>query len=112
MRQIIAEGSVDMIGMARPLVVEPDLPARIIAGTAERAVEVNTRIGVKMFDDMLQIVWYQAQLRRMAAGQAPDPKIGRWGPLASGFFRNYAFNPLGFLLPRPTRTRRLAARSA
>ena len=113
MRQVVADGSVDMIGMARPMIVEPDLPRRLIEARAEGAVKVDTRTGVKMFDDMLQIVWYQAQLRRMAAGLAPDPDIGRWGPLASGFLRSYAFNPLALFLPaRASGAKRLAAPSA
>lgn len=100
MEQVLAEGHVDMVGMARPLFVETDLPARILAGKAASAVQVNTRVGIRLFDDILELVWYQAQLRRIARGLAPDTKLGRLGALVSGFFLSYAFNPLRLLARR------------
>ncbi|MBL8018918.1 MAG: NADH:flavin oxidoreductase/NADH oxidase family protein [Leptospirales bacterium] len=100
MEQVLAEGHVDMVGIARPLFVETDLPARILAGKAAAAVQVTTKVGVRLFDDMLELVWYQAQLRRIARGLAPDAKLGRLGALVSGYFLSYAFNPLRLLVPR------------
>lgn len=37
MEEALISGAADVIGMARPLCVEPDLPARLIAGDVERA---------------------------------------------------------------------------
>lgn len=94
MAEVLDSGAVDVIGMGRPLTVEPDLPRTLLRDPAAAAVTVKTRLGIRLFDDMLQIVWFQAQLRRMARGLEPDPGLGRIRALLAGFFRNYAFNPL------------------
>ncbi|MCE9599759.1 MAG: NADH:flavin oxidoreductase/NADH oxidase family protein [Spirochaetia bacterium] len=94
MEKVVAEGHVDIVGIARPLFVEPDLPHRLLNGSASSALQVKTAVGIKMLDDMLNLVWYQAQLRRMATGLRPRANLGRLGALVSGYFLSYAFNPL------------------
>jgi hypothetical protein len=105
-------GAVDVLGMARPLIVEPDLPVRLLRGEAQKALDITPRVGVQLFDDMLQILWYQRQLRRMGDGRAPSPELGRWSSLAVGFARNYAFNPLGALRPARRRVAQIATASS
>ena len=104
MNAVLASGAVDLIGMARPLIVQPDLPNALLQKDSTVARKVKTKLGVKLLDDMLQIVWYQAQLRRMGRGLEPRPTLGRWRALLGGFVRSYAFNPFALLIPRrPTR---------
>jgi len=105
MADVIASGAIDVVGMARPLVVEPDLPAQLARGAAAAALAITPRVGVRMFDDMLQIVWYQRQLRRMSRGLEPARDLGRWSSLVVGFARNYAYNPLAWLWRRDRRPR-------
>jgi hypothetical protein len=112
MRQVLADGHVDMVGLARPLAVEPDLPARLMAEESAAATLIDPRLGVRLFDDMLQIVWYQEQLHRMGAGLEPDPRLGRVRALVVGFFASYAFNPLAALLPARRREPLAALESA
>ena len=99
MRAVIEEGHVDVVGLARPLAAEPDLPSHLIANVEAAAARIDPRLGVKLFDDMLQITWYQAQIHRMGDGLEPDLALGRVRALVVGFFASYAFNPLAALLP-------------
>jgi hypothetical protein len=104
MREIVGS-AVDVIGMARPLIAEPDLPARLLDGRSDAATVVLPRLRSQLADDILQIGWYQRQFRRMGQGQAPDARLGRWTSVVLGFWRSFAFNPFAALRPR----RRLGA---
>lgn len=66
-------GATDMIGLARPLAVEPDFSARLLAGDAKTS-PIKPRItGIKAIDDMamMETVWYARQLERIAKGRRP-----------------------------------------
>ena len=89
MNEAIARGATDVVGMGRPLAVQPDLPGQLAAGTAEAASEHDIGVGVRLLDDLLQINWYQRQLGRMAAGHEPDPKMGRWSTVMLTLTRMY-----------------------
>ncbi len=81
MEDAIASGSVDAVGMARPLCIEPDLPSKLLSGESQGIALPNVRVGVRKFDDMLQNFWYQKQLVRMGNGKEPNPQMGRWSTL-------------------------------
>jgi 2,4-dienoyl-CoA reductase-like NADH-dependent reductase (Old Yellow Enzyme family) len=91
MAEAVAGGAVDAVGLARPMVVDPDLPGKLLAG-AEGASGVRVRSRLRIIDNMLQIYWYQAQLQRMGQGREPDPALGRWAGLWHGL-RNSMFAP-------------------
>lgn len=80
MEHALANG-VDVVGMARPIALEPDLPARLIDGSTDAAHPVRLATGFKMLDSIIQGSWYQTQIDRMARGLDPDPDLGRWGPV-------------------------------
>jgi 2,4-dienoyl-CoA reductase-like NADH-dependent reductase (Old Yellow Enzyme family) len=77
-------GAVDLIGLGRPMILEPDLPLRLMIGEAERARKVDVSVGVRLLDGVLQGSWYQEQLYRLASGLEPDPELGRWGMVWAG----------------------------
>jgi 2,4-dienoyl-CoA reductase-like NADH-dependent reductase (Old Yellow Enzyme family) len=93
MSDAIDSGAVDMVGLARPLAVEPDLSRRLLSDPNAAAMTLKVRLGVKLLDSMLQGAWYKRQLHRMADGKEPNPKASKWGALLSAFARDYAFNP-------------------
>ena len=77
MTDAVESGATDMVGLARPLAVEPDLPARLISGEANAATPVQLGTGIKKLDALIQGSWHQLQISRMARGLEPDPKLSR-----------------------------------
>jgi 2,4-dienoyl-CoA reductase-like NADH-dependent reductase (Old Yellow Enzyme family) len=91
MREALASGALDVVGLARPLCVRPDLPRALLDGSAgdQRPAEAPPLQlpGRPASDPRLaalqaaaQTGWYVEQLRRMASGLDPDPSMGPLGP--------------------------------
>ncbi len=78
MHDAVGSGATDLVGLARPIAADPDLPGRLVSGQSEAAIEPPLSVGVRLFDDLLQLSWYQRQLATMGAGHEPDPKLSRW----------------------------------
>ncbi|MFZ5723444.1 MAG: NADH:flavin oxidoreductase/NADH oxidase family protein [Pseudomonadota bacterium] len=74
MRSALASGATDVVGLARPLVVEPDLPKRILAGEDALSKVRPISTGIRMVDEMamMEVSWYARQLHRMGAGKEPS----------------------------------------
>jgi 2,4-dienoyl-CoA reductase-like NADH-dependent reductase (Old Yellow Enzyme family) len=77
MNAALASGALDLVGMARPLASEPDLPARLLSGRATEAIRPKLGTGNKTLDPLVQGSWYQAQIARMAGGREPKPSLSR-----------------------------------
>lgn len=73
MAAALASGATDLIGLARPLAVEPDLPRRMLAGENMTSAVRPIRTGIKVIDNMglMEVSWYTRQLERMGRGKAP-----------------------------------------
>jgi 2,4-dienoyl-CoA reductase-like NADH-dependent reductase (Old Yellow Enzyme family) len=90
MADIIADGTVDVAGLARPLAVEPELPRQILAGEAHGARPVRVTLRNKTLDSMLTTFWHVEQMHLIAAGKEPDVGLSRVGAFLRGLGR-----PLG-----------------
>ena len=102
MATALSSGAMDLIGLARGLAIEPDLPQRLLAGHEPQYAVRPISTGIKVIDRMalMEVVWYSRQLRRMAKGQAPKPnESGLWS-----FCANLLHNGVG-----TWKTRRLRA---
>ncbi len=73
MADAVASGATDLVGIARPLAVEPDCPKRILAGESFNSLVRPIKTGIKMIDDLalMEVSWYTRQLERMGKGKAP-----------------------------------------
>ena len=85
MRTALENGALDVIGMARPFVTEPDLPQRLLRGRCDGAVryEDDLRLGkgrlgpnsrlflVKAINAFAQLAWYYRQIIRLADNRPP-----------------------------------------
>lgn len=81
METALKSGITQMIGIARPLVVRPNLPTLIIYGNWRAPVRlpwVTTGIKAldKAFGGVLVISWFELQMNRIGRGKEPDSRIG------------------------------------
>ena len=83
MAAAIKSGAVDMVGLARPLAVEPDLPTRIFAGEDFQSLVRPLKTGIKAIDKggLVEMTWYNRQIARLAAGKPAAPRMGTWTSL-------------------------------
>ena len=81
MQSALDSGATDLIGLARTTAVDPDFPNKLIKDTSHKQELRQLTTGVKGVDKiaMLDIVWYEFQLARMAKGRVPKPKLSEWG---------------------------------
>lgn len=85
----LASGAVDVIGLARPMTHTPDLPRRLLDGSLAAAPVVKVRSRLKLVDDALQALWFQAQIHELAQGREPDLGLGTWTALWRGMRANF-----------------------
>ena len=69
MEELIRDGVVDAIGLARPLVEQPDVCHGLLDSTTDR-IEL---IGPPSAGGASELLWYIAQFQRLANGQDFDP---------------------------------------
>jgi 2,4-dienoyl-CoA reductase-like NADH-dependent reductase (Old Yellow Enzyme family) len=74
MNDALDSGAVDIVGLARPITYEPDLPRRLLDGTAEKSLVTPKTLGHKNIDDLLNSAWHQQQIARMGRGRAVRPR--------------------------------------
>ena len=80
MNEALKSGATDMVGLARPLAVDPSVPNKALA---DKGFSINLRTlttGFPSLDRMvlLNMSWYEAQLARMANGKLPKQNLSEW----------------------------------
>ncbi|CAN5134334.1 NADH:flavin oxidoreductase/NADH oxidase family protein [soil metagenome] len=91
--EALATGATDLIGLGRPVCVEPDLPARLVDGTVDEAYDYERRLFAEIelipkFDEngnpipglLTSLTWYSWQLYLLGEGLPADPDL----PLLEG----------------------------
>jgi 2,4-dienoyl-CoA reductase-like NADH-dependent reductase (Old Yellow Enzyme family) len=67
MERLVSDGTVDLVGMARPLIRQPDFSRGLLDGSAD---SVDTTVGST--DESTAMLWWSSQLRRQARGVGFD----------------------------------------
>lgn len=80
MNEALQSGATDMVGLARPLTIYPDLPNQAIANEAFKAHVPTPSSGMRVVDKMtmLSITWFESQIARIAKGKAPKASLSAW----------------------------------
>ncbi len=89
MNDALRRKALDVIGMARPLVVEPDLSGRLLKDLSAGAVPHEDRLRIgrgrfgpnsslflsKVLNTLGTMAWYYRQIIKLSEGHAPDPDM-------------------------------------
>lgn len=82
MESLLDDGGVDLIGLGRPLAIDPDLPAELLAGSPGTTLPrytLPTAIGFAGESE-----WYESQIGRLGAGREVKPNLNA-AVAATGF---------------------------
>lgn len=90
MSAALAEQALDMVGLARSLAIDPELPNKILNGESYVSPVKPLKTGVGWLDKsaMLEVTWYEQQLARIAAGKPTLPNQSVWKSLAKTMIVN------------------------
>ncbi|WP_370944561.1 NADH:flavin oxidoreductase/NADH oxidase family protein [Amycolatopsis sp. cg5] len=83
MNEALRSGALDVIGLGRPMIVDPELPRRLLGGEDVRAERLCPKTGIRLADSLLEIQWHTQQMHRVAAGKPVDPRRGAWRSLVT-----------------------------
>ncbi|TCP25952.1 2,4-dienoyl-CoA reductase-like NADH-dependent reductase (Old Yellow Enzyme family) [Tenacibaculum skagerrakense] len=95
MQNAIASEKLDIVGLARPFCLFPNIANEILTESRDTFPTDINKSGVKSIDGMMNIIWYEAQIKRLGLGKLPKLKLSAW----SVFF-NYLFLILKFKLTK------------
>ena len=104
MEAALHSGNTDMIGIARPFCLDPDFPARMLAGRLDALPVPEDRLvlgrgywgpnsrahTIRAFNNQAQAGWYYHQIERLGAGLAPQPGLSPWRALLGHFRKDFA----------------------
>ena len=91
MENAIASGELDIVGVARPFAVFPNFANDLFSGNrSDFSVRIK-KAGVKAIDSAMNIIWYEAQIKRLGKGKTPKITLSPWL-----VFFNYALLILEF----------------
>jgi len=90
MADAVSDGRIDLVGLARPLAIDPDLPNKILSGENYVSPVKPLSTGIKMLDSLalLEITWYEQQLGYIAKGKPTQPNQSVWFSLAKTIVEN------------------------
>jgi len=87
MERAIDEGELDVVGIARPFTLYPDLPNQIFAGQLTFLDVPTPKMGLKMLDSsgFVDINWHEIHIHRLGKGKKPNPKLSPYAVIGHVF---------------------------
>ncbi len=80
MNAALESGATDLIGLARPIALDPDMPNKALADCDFKADVPIPSTGIKALDRMmmLSITWFESQIARTAKGKKTSASLSPW----------------------------------
>ena len=80
MDEAIAQEKVDLIGLARPFALYPNLPKELFAAKRISTPISTPKTGIEILDKsgFIEIKWYEMQIHRLGKGKEPDPNLSAY----------------------------------
>ncbi len=73
MNEAVASGGIDIVGLGRPLTLEPDIPGALLDGSASHTTVPVHKTGIRLIDSLTELTYYTVNMWRMAAHKEPKP---------------------------------------
>jgi 2,4-dienoyl-CoA reductase-like NADH-dependent reductase (Old Yellow Enzyme family) len=95
MERALEDGNLDVVGLARPFCLYPNLANQIFDGSVERFETPIPQIGIKFLDKLggVELPWYELQIQRIGKGKSPKNNLlailAFWFSLKSLFFKSF-----------------------
>ena len=125
MRDAVDSGEVDVVGIARPFCVMPDVPLQVLGAgidrlpAPEKALRLGPRIlssaspihGLRTLNGQAELAWFYQQILELSEGREPQLGLGTWSALFAHLGREFrvasrrSFKRLAGALPAATETR-------
>jgi 2,4-dienoyl-CoA reductase-like NADH-dependent reductase (Old Yellow Enzyme family) len=88
MSKVLENGDVDLVGLARPLAVDPDFPLKLLGNLNVESQVRSLTTGSGVLDKVfpLEIIWYTRQLQQMGRGREPNLGASIYASIASTLF--------------------------
>ncbi|HDL5699964.1 TPA: NADH:flavin oxidoreductase/NADH oxidase family protein [Mannheimia haemolytica] len=92
MNEALTKGHLDLVGIARPFALMPDLPKQIQTGTYQTLTTQRIQTGFAPLDKkvgaILEMNWYMAQMAWIGQGKSPNPRLSAWKVLLKTLWEN------------------------
>ena len=86
MKDAIVSNQLDIIGIARPFAVYPNIGNEIINESRTNFNTEITKTGLKGIDGAMNIIWYESQIKRLGKGKVPKPDLNPWAVFLKYFW--------------------------
>ena len=71
MKAAVESGDIDLVGLGRPLTLEPDAPVDLLTGASDRTNVPVRRTGIRLIDSVTELTYYTVNMWRMGKGKEP-----------------------------------------
>jgi len=78
MQEAVASGQLDIVGIARSFAIYPNLANEIFNESRLNFETEIKKTGVKGIDGLMNIIWYESQIKRIGEGKTPNPNLSAW----------------------------------